>query len=117
MIENYEHYISKNIKAFYKRRLFSPIIYLILLLALWLIFPLADMRHPETLSTEESLRSVYSTSNRYVTASLSDLEFTGYTKTRMGATVGYYYYCNYGNQVIIVLLSPYTCEQIGRAHV
>lgn len=111
MIENYEHYISKNIKAFYKRRLFSPIIYLILLLALWLIFPLADMRHPETLSPEESLRSVYSTSNRYVTASLSDLEFTGYTKTRMGATVGYYYYCNYGNQVIIVLLSPYTCEQ------
>lgn len=54
---------------------------------------------------------MYSTSNRYVTASLSDLEFTGYTKTRMGATVGYYYYCNYGNQVIIVLLSPYTCEQ------
>lgn len=111
MIENYEHYISKNIKAFYRRRLFSPIIYLILLLALWLIFPLADMRHPDSLSTEESLRSVYSTRNRYVTASLSDLEFTGYTKTRMGGTVGYYYYCTYGDQVIIVLLSPSTCEQ------
>mgnify|MGYP000612306251 CR=1 FL=1 len=29
MPENYDHYITKNIKALYKRRLFSPIVYLI----------------------------------------------------------------------------------------
>ena len=32
MPENYDHYISKNIKAFYKRRLAAPIIYLIVLI-------------------------------------------------------------------------------------
>ena len=43
MIDNYEHYITKNIKAFYKRRLFSPIVYIILLTVLWFAFSLGDI--------------------------------------------------------------------------
>ena len=35
---NYEHYITKNIKEFYKRRLFAPIVYLLLLLILFFLF-------------------------------------------------------------------------------
>ena len=43
MPDNYEHYISKNIQAFYRRRLFSPMIYLVLLAVLWIVFPLGAM--------------------------------------------------------------------------
>ena len=32
MIDNYEHYITRNIVAFYKRRLLAPICYILLLL-------------------------------------------------------------------------------------
>ena len=46
MIDNYEHYITKNIKAFYKRRLFSPIVYIILLTVLWFAFSLGDILSP-----------------------------------------------------------------------
>ena len=46
MTENYEHYISRNIKAFYKRRLFSPIIFVIMLIILWFVFPLYDILNP-----------------------------------------------------------------------
>ena len=34
MPDQFEHYITKNIKAFYKRRLLTPILYLIFLLVL-----------------------------------------------------------------------------------
>ena len=49
MLDNYEHYISKNIRAFYKRRLWSPIFYLLLLIILWFLFPLKDMISPTVL--------------------------------------------------------------------
>ncbi len=47
MPENYDHYISKNIKAFYKRRLAAPIIYLIVLILAWHFFrcPLYFLGH------------------------------------------------------------------------
>lgn len=111
MLENYEHYISKNIKAFYKRRLFSPVIYLILLSVLWLIFPLHEMRYPDHLKPDSTLHAVYEEGNRYVRVTLKDLTFTGYTKTRFGRAVGYYYYCPWDDGTIIVLLNPSTCEE------
>ena len=37
MPDNYEHYITRNMKAFYKKRLFSPIIYLLLLAILCVV--------------------------------------------------------------------------------
>ena len=57
MTDNYEHYITRNIKAFYKRRLFSPIIYLLLLAILWLVFPLGDMLRPHMLKADETLQN------------------------------------------------------------
>lgn len=50
MIENYDHYISRNIKALYKRRLFSPIVYLIILGIIWHVFSLTDLLFPVPLS-------------------------------------------------------------------
>ena len=41
MPDQFEHYITQNIKAFYKRRLLTPILYLIFLLVLWFVLSLS----------------------------------------------------------------------------
>lgn len=111
MPENYEHYITKNITAFYKRRLFTPIIYLLLLLVFWFLFSLYAPLFPETLTTSDTLESAYRGGIEYVSADLSDLNFTGYTETFLGNVTGYYYYTMREDECIIVLLSPKTSEQ------
>lgn len=111
MPENYEHYITKNIKEFYKRRLIAPILYLFLLLILWLVFSLGDPLFPTSLSATDTLESAYREDIEYVHISLTDLKFTGYTKTFMGSVTGYYYYTMRGEECIIVLLSPNTSDQ------
>ena len=111
MPDNYEHYITRNIKAFYKRRLFSPIIYLLLLAILWLVFPLGDMLRPHMLKADETLQNSYQDKNRYVRTTFYDLRFTGYTSESHGQTRGYFYYTIRDKQCEIVLLSPNTCEE------
>ena len=98
MTENYEHYITKNIKAFYKRRLFSPIVYLLLLAVLWFTFPLPDMLHPALLNASDSLADTYQNKSRYVQATFTDLKFSGYTSEQYGMTFGYYYYTMHNGQ-------------------
>lgn len=111
MTENYEHYISRNIKAFYKRRLFSPIVYILLLALLWIIFPLQDMIAPKTIGDANSFSAVYNSGDKYVKSTFSDLRFTGYTEEALGSTKGYYYYCMHDDRCDIILLSPSTCEE------
>ena len=93
MIDNYEHYITKNIKSFYKRRLFSPVIYLILLFILWFAFSLGDIISPTRLSDDTSLEAAYKSSDRFVRASFKSLYFSGYTSKKGNDIDGYYYYC------------------------
>lgn len=111
MTENYEHYITKNIQAFYKRRLLAPIVYLLLLLFFWFLFSLYAPLFPDTLSSADTLESAYRNDVEYVNADLSNLNFTGYTENFLGMTTGYYYYTMRGEECIIVLLSPSTSEQ------
>lgn len=111
MVENYENYISKNIKAFYKRKLFAPILYLALLAALWQMFSLSVLLSPASLPSDVPLESAYQSRTEYVSASLSDLKFTGYTQTVLGHTVGYYYYTIRAGECILILLSPGTSEE------
>lgn len=111
MTENYEHYISKNIQAFYRRRLMPPVLYLALLAILWFSFPLADMLHPLAMQSSDSFKTVYETKSRYVQATFTDLKFSGYTNRQYGQTFGYYYYTMRDGQCVIVLLSPRTCEE------
>ena len=121
MTENYEHYITRNIRAFYKRRLFSPICYLLLLLILWFIFPLGEMASPHQLSSSESLKKAHASGKEYVSVTLENLTFTGYTTTRFGSTNGYWYYGTNENDCYIVLLTPFTCVEglptIEKVHV
>lgn len=111
MQENYEHYISRNIKAFYKRRLFSPILYLVLLALLWIIFPLGSMLRPSSLNSTTAFTDSYEEGKRYVRTTLANLKFTGYTSEAHGQTRGYFYYTLRNGQCCIVLLSPSTCEE------
>ncbi len=108
MPENYDHYISKNIKAFYKRRLAAPIIYLIVLILAWHFFSLSAVFSPDALPEDTSLETAFRGGEQYVSTTLSDLKFTGYTQSIFGHTNGYYYYTMRDEECIIVLLSPNT---------
>lgn len=111
MPENYERYISKHIKSVYKRRLISPIIYLVVLLLLWLVLPLQELLFPQQINSRSQLSSNYQKKSTYVQVTLEDLYFTGYTNTLYGHTKGYYYYTVWDDKCVIVLLSPSTCEE------
>lgn len=111
MIDNYEHYITKNIRAFYKKSLFSPICYLCILLVLWFIFPLGEMIAPTKLNDTNTLENAYVADVRYANVTFSNLTFTGYTSERFGSTNGYWYYGEKDGSCYIVLLSPATCEE------
>ena len=86
MPDNYEHYISKNIQAFYRRRLFSPMIYLVLLAVLWIVFPLGAMLRPAQLSGNTKIADAYKDHHRYVRMTFTDLKFSGYTCETYGQT-------------------------------
>ncbi len=111
MADNYEHYITRNIRAYYKRRLIAPICYLLLLVLLWFIFPLESILNPLPFTAGDTLESAYKSDKQYVTVTFTDLTFTGYTSSRFNATNGYWYYGIRNHQCYIVLLSPETCEE------
>lgn len=111
MMENYEHYITKSIQDVYRTKMVSPILYLILLLLLWIFSPISEMVFPEKVDSGDDLKSFYEDDVSFIDTKLSNLYFSGYTKTRFGLTSGYYYYTQRGDECIIVLLSPSTSEE------
>lgn len=111
MTDNYEHYISRNITAYYKKRLWSPILYLAILILLWVVLPLGNVLFPSTLTETDAPTQLLKQGDSYVRVTFTDLTFTGYTAKQYGRTSGYYYYTTWKNQCTIVLLSPNTCEQ------
>ncbi|GFI30735.1 MAG: hypothetical protein HFH50_04620 [Lachnospiraceae bacterium] len=113
MTENYDHYISRHIRRVYCRRLVSPILYLIFLMFLWASFPLYDILFPQELDSSEDLSAYTDHHSSYIEATFTDLYFTGYTNESLGRTAGYYYYAqpSKSQPLVIVLLSPSTCEE------
>ncbi len=111
MQNNYEHFITKNIKAFYRRRLLAPILYLGLLLILWVSLSLTELLFPHILSSDTSFETAFKQDIKNVGVTLHDLKFTGYTKNSLGRTVGYYYYLIRDEECVIALLNPKTCEE------
>ncbi len=111
MPDTYEHYITNNIKAFYRRRIFTPALYLFLLILLWNLLSLSAPMFPESISTGDTLESAFRKNAEYVRITLTDLRFTGYTSSFFGRITGYYYYSMRGEECIIILLSPATSEQ------
>ncbi len=63
------------------------------------------------IDNQASLPTLYNDKDRFVYANFSDLYFTGYTKSFLGYTLGYYYYTMIDDTCTIVLLSPRTSFQ------
>lgn len=110
-MENYEHYITKNIKEICQTKMISPILYLILLIFLWIFFPISEMVFPEKITAKDDLDALYQGDVSFVDTNFSKLYFSGYTKTHFGITTGYYYYTTRNDECLIVLLSPSTSEE------
>ena len=80
MTNQLDHYISNHIKSLYRHKLFSPILYMILLIVLWIIFPIGTILSPKVINEKTSLDKLYKENDRYVSITLTDLKFTGYTQ-------------------------------------
>ncbi len=111
MLNRYDNYITNNIKAYYKRRLLAPILYLLVLLFVWFAFSLSDLLFPKTLKSSETPENAYRSGEEYIRGTFTNLRFTGYTENALGRISGYYYYTMYDEECIILLLSPSTSEQ------
>ena len=106
----FTHSISNSIKTVYKRRLFYPLLYLALLAVFWIISPVSELAFVRHVSSPVPFQELQKSHAAYVSVTLSDLHFTGYTQKFLGFTSGYYYYTFYEGQCVLVLLSPSSCE-------
>lgn len=105
-----KHYIIKSIRAYYKRKLFAPVIFLTALIILSFIFPIRSLIFPYNIKSEDSIEEIYENRNVYVNATFDNVYFTGYRKRFMNRTPGYYYYAMHNDECIILLLKPDTCQ-------
>ncbi len=112
-MDSLEHLITRSIRAYYKNRLYAPIIFLIFLLIIGFIFPVKSLVLPKNYGPEDSisLHDMYADKERYARFTLTDLNFTGYTNKWLDHTQGYYYYTMLGTECVVVLLDPATCNQ------
>lgn len=108
--------ISRSVRQVYRRRLLAPVFYLLFLSVLWLVTPLEGLVFPPQVTGEIPLQELRISHSHYITTTLSDLHFTGYTQNMSGYTNGYYYYTFQNDQCILVLLAPDTCSQ-GRSYI
>ncbi|MCR4796866.1 MAG: hypothetical protein K5853_00270 [Lachnospiraceae bacterium] len=111
MNNDYRNYISKSIRSFYSRRLVSPLLFLLLLAAISFFFPIVNMMFPTAVTEGDSFAKLYDVRSQYIRLDLHQLYFTGYKKSILGFDIGYFYYTMYGDDCVVVLLRPKTCQQ------
>lgn len=111
MTEQFDHYITKHIRIFYKKRLVLPLVYLAVLILLWFAVPMHYMVFPNHYQENCSLPELFQRKERYLQIDLRNVYFTGYTKKWLDKTEGYYYYTLLHDECVIVLLSPEDCQQ------
>lgn len=75
------------------------------------LFSLSAVFSPDILPDDTSLETAFRGGKQYISTTLFDLKFTGYTQSIFGHTNGYYYYTMRDEECIIVLLSPNTSEE------
>ena len=112
-VMNEKNYIQKKIKMYYSKRVLSPIIFLMALIVLFVLFPIKSLIFPEKVDFTDVSPSEYieeHSHDPYVITDFDNLYFTGYRETFASGTIGYYYYTMTGDECIIVLLTPKTCE-------
>lgn len=110
-MQQLEHLITKKIRSTYGRRVFSPMIYCIFLIIVWFSTPMASLVRPLEISDQAQIEALADDGKQYVKTTLRDLNFTGYTQSRLGFVTGYFYYTMRDDGCYLVLLSPRTCEE------
>ncbi len=110
-MQQMEHLITKKIRNTYGRRIFSPIVYCIFLAIIWFYTPIQSLMHPLEISSQAHISGLSDSGNRYISTTLTDLHFTGYTQSHLGFVTGYYYYTVRSDSCYLVILSPHTCEE------
>lgn len=105
------HYITNHIREYYWKRIRLPIFLLIILTALWFIFPIGKMFFPKEIATDISQEKLEKLRSDSVEITLKNLYFTGYTANVFSRSSGYYYYTIMNDKCLVVLLSPYTCQE------
>ncbi|SFQ14967.1 hypothetical protein SAMN02910358_00879 [Lachnospiraceae bacterium XBB1006] len=106
-----KHYITDSIRKVYKKRLALPILILVLLGALWFIFPIKTFMFPRPIKQGDVLTKRTFSRQSGVSVTIDHLYFTGYTSSMFGRSNGYYYYTTWNDKCLIVLLSPSTCQE------
>lgn len=115
-MQQLDHLITKKIRSTYGRRIFSPIVYCIFLAIIWFYTPMRSLVHPLAVSDQARISELASEGDRYISTTLHDLNFTGYTQSRLGLVTGYYYYTIREDGCYLVILNPDTCEE-GLPHI
>lgn len=110
-MEQLDHLITKKIRSTYGKRVFSPIIYCIFLIIVWFYTPMQSLMHPMEISDRAQIEALAADGARFISTTLHDLNFTGYTQSRFGTVTGYYYYTMRDDGCYLVILSPRTCEE------
>ncbi len=103
--------ILDQIKKTYKNRLILPALYLVSLAALWLFSPITQLASPIPASSKVSYHELKNGHFTYITTTLEQLHFTGYTRKFLGYVDGYYYYTFQGGDCLLVLLGPKSCRE------
>ena len=110
-MQQLDHLITKKIRSTYGRRVVSPIIYCIFLIFVWFYTPMQSLAHPLSISDHAQIEALADDGSQYITTTLRNLNFTGYTQSHLGFVTGYYYYTMRDDGCYIVVLSPRTCEE------
>ena len=103
--------ISKSIRQVYQKHLFLSVLYLLFLATLWLATPISELVFPQYAASAVPFRKLHANHFSYISTTLTDLHFTGYTQKILGYTNGYYYYTFQDGQCLFVLLAPATCKE------
>lgn len=111
-MESLDHLITKSIKSYYKNKLYMPIAFLVILVAVSFVFPIISLLFPKHyLEKNIDLATMYEDGERFATFKLSDLYFTGYSAKWLDRTTGYYYYTMIGTNCVVIMLDPEVCDQ------
>ena len=89
-MQQLDHLITKKIRSTYGRRVVSPIIYCIFLVIVWFSTPLRSLMHPLEISDQAQIEALAADGNQYIATTLHNLNFTGYTQSRLGFVTRYY---------------------------
>lgn len=101
--------ISKNIRLKYKRKAVLSLLFLLLLVIVWLIYPFQEFFSPVKIAGNRSASTI-NKDVKYVEVTDITLYYTGYCNQKSSQPKGFFYYGFVGNKCLFFLLENDTCH-------